>query len=153
MAVDVAFRKHHKISKAPLNEKNLGVAHSARRLALRAVLEKDLRLVIEIRNKLAHGQWKYPLNNAGTAVETDKYQAINNENLLSLEFKQQMVGHLADAVHDLVVSAQAFERDFESHFKKLYQAQVNVAKRDYQAYAAELVKRRAAARAALKAAP
>jgi hypothetical protein len=55
-AVDYAFRKHHQISKAPLDKRTLGVAHAARREALHDVLNNELRIVIEIRNKLAHGQ-------------------------------------------------------------------------------------------------
>src|SRR5579862_5895974 len=100
--VDAAFRKHHRITKAPLDERVLGVAHAARRAALHDVLDNELQILIEIRNKLAHGQWVYPFNNEGTAVEQQKYTLINKENLQSLQFKWSLVGHLADAVHDLV---------------------------------------------------
>lgn len=54
--VDLAFRKHHSIKKAPLDDRSLGVAHAARRTALQDVLSSELRILIEIRNKLAHGQ-------------------------------------------------------------------------------------------------
>lgn len=147
-AVDTAFRKHHKITKAPLDERSLGVAHAARREALRNVLNSDLRIIIEIRNKLAHGQWIYPFNNEGTAVEPDKHQLINKENLLSLQFKLALVGHLADAIHDLVVSPKTFERDFEQHFRRLFQAQTNLRTRSYEKYEQSLQSARAAARAA-----
>ena len=74
----------------------------------------------------AHGQWVYPLNNVGTAVESDKYKLINKENLQSLQFKFDLIGHLADAIHDLVVSPETFERDFEKHFRKLLQTRTNL---------------------------
>ena len=54
--IDLAFRKHHRITQAPLDERVLGVAHAARRAALHDALNNELRIVIEIRNKLAHGQ-------------------------------------------------------------------------------------------------
>ena len=117
--IDLAFRKHHKITKAPLDERSLGVAHAARRDALHNVLSDELRVIIEIRNKLAHGQWIYPFNSDETAVEPDKYKLINKENYQSLQFKLALIGHLADAIHDLVVSPATFERDFESHFLSL----------------------------------
>lgn len=144
--VDLAFRKHYGVPTAELNARTLSVSVSARRDALQATLENDLRIIIEIRNKLAHGQWIYPFNDAGTAIESTKYQLINQENLLSLEFKKAMIGHLADAVHDLAVSPRTFERDFDSHFKKLFQAQTNLAKRDYRKYEQSLINSRQRAR-------
>ncbi len=146
--IDLAFRKYHRITKAPLDERTLGVAHAARRGALRDVLQNELRIVIEIRNKLAHGQWIYPLNNEGTAVESEKYRLINDENLQSLQFKLALLGHLADAVHDLVVSPHTFERDFEGHFKKLFQVRINLVMKSYEKYKTALMESRRKARVA-----
>lgn len=148
--VDLAFRKHHSIKKAPLDEKSLGVDHAARRVALQDVLSNELRILIEIRNKLAHGQWVYPFNNEGTAVEPEKYKLINRENLQSLQFKYALLGHLANAVHDLVVSPKTFERDFEDHFRKLFQVRTNLVTKDYSKYEARLVSSREKSRAARK---
>jgi hypothetical protein len=144
--VDAAFRSHHGITNAALNARTLGVTSSARRDAILAVLHQDLRIVIEIRNKLAHGQWIYPFTSDGKSVEQDKYKLINKENLLSLQFKLGMLGHLADAIHDLVVSPATFDRDFDGHFKKLFQVQMNLQKRDYAKYAKHLVESRQKAR-------
>lgn len=124
------------------------MAGSARRDALRDALEDDLRVVIEIRNKLAHGQWIYPFNSAGTDVEHEKFLLINRENLLSLHCKFDVVGHLADAVHDLVVSPPAFERDFERHFKQLSHARTRLTTLSYDKYREGLIASRAKARAA-----
>lgn len=151
--VDLAFRKHHNVPNAPLDKRVLGVAHAARREALHDVLDKELRIIIEIRNKLAHGQWVYPLNSEGTAVEPDKYRLINQENLQSLQFKFALLGHLADAVHDLVVSPATFERDFERHFRKLFQVRTNLSTRDYVNYEKALVESRRLARARRAAGP
>jgi hypothetical protein len=148
--IDLAFRKHHKITKAPLDELSLGVAHAAGRGALHDVLSNELRIIIEIRNKLAHGQWIYPFNSDETAVEPDKYKLINKENYQSLQFKLALIGHLADAIHDLVVSPATFERDFESHFKKLFQVRTNLITKDYSKYENGLIKSRESARAARK---
>lgn len=146
-AVNLSFRKHHKLPRATLDEKTLGVAHAARRTALLEVLNGDLRIVIEIRNKLAHGQWVYPFNNEGTTVEEEKYRLINKENLLSLELKYSIVEHLADTIHDLVVSPETFERDFEAHFRRLFQAKTNLGTRSYTKYEQGLIRSREKARA------
>lgn len=146
--VELAFRNHYKIQKAELNARTLGVTPSARRDALLETLATHLRIIIEIRNKLAHGQWIYPFNSSGTAVEESKFKLINKENLLSLEFKLAMLGHLANAIHDLVVSPETFDRDFDSHFRRLYQTQVNLERRDYTKYEQSLVQSRQRARTA-----
>lgn len=146
--VDLSFRKHHKIAKAQLDERNLGVTHAARRAALHDVLGNELKIIIEIRNKLAHGQWVYPFNSEGTAVEQDKYKLINKENFQSLQFKFALLKHLADAVHDLVVSPQTFERDFDSHFRHLFQVRTNLVTKDYAKYEKALVESRRRARTA-----
>jgi hypothetical protein len=148
LSVDLAFRKHHKIPKAHLGGGLLGVAQTARRAALHDALENELRVIIEIRNKLAHGQWIYPLNQDGTSVEPEKHKLINKENLQSLQFKFALLGHLADGVNDLVVSPITFERDFEEHFKKLFQVRTNLAAKSYASYEAKLVESRRKARAA-----
>lgn len=146
LSIDVSFRKHHNISRAPLDEKNLGVAHAARRDALHGVLDCELKVLIEIRNKLAHGQWIYPFKSGSNDVDSSKYKAINNENLQSLQFKYALAGHLANAIHDLVVSPITFERDFEEHFRKLYQVRTNLVTRSYEKYEQNLINKRNARR-------
>lgn len=144
--VDLAFRKHHSLPKAELNDRTLGVTQSARRNALISSLDNELRVIIEIRNKLAHGQWIYPFNNEGTAIESDKYCLINKENYLSLHFKQTLLNHLANAVHDLVVSKPTFDRDFDKHFKKLNQVRIDLVRRTYDKFAQKLQNSRQKAR-------
>jgi hypothetical protein len=146
-AIDIAFRKYHKIPKAELNARIIGVSHAARRDALQSVLFNELRIIIEIRNKLAHGQWVYPFNSDGTAVEPEKYKLINQENLLSLQFKYALLGHLADAVHDLVVSPATFQRDFDAHFRRLEQVRMNLSVKKYADYERTLVVSRQKSRA------
>lgn len=150
LTVDTAFRKHHKINKAKLDAARLGVTHSARRDAIHDTLENELRIIIEIRNKLAHGQWVYPFNNEGTKVEQDKYLLINKENLQTLQFKFDLLNHLVEATHDLVVSPKTFERDFDIHFDKLLQVRENLVNKDYRKYEKSLIDKRQRARIALK---
>lgn len=137
--VDLAFCKHHAIPRANLDARVLGVTHSARRDALHSVLSGELKIIIEIRNKLAHGQWMYPLNRKGTNLVHDKYVLINGENLQSLQFKYALLGHLADVVHDLVVSHATFQRDFNYRFMRLEQVRKNISIKSYSDYERSLV--------------
>jgi len=140
--IEVAFRKHYNIPTAPLNESNLPFTANARYTVLKQILENDLRNVIEIRNKLAHGQWVYPLNNKGTGIAQGKHQQLEKENLPSLQYKKALITSLADIVHDLVVSLPTFERDFDTNYKRITTTRTNLQKRSYEKYEAQLVAKR-----------
>jgi hypothetical protein len=63
-------------------------------VALSEMLAKDLSSIIELRNKLAHGQWVYPLNNDSNDVAQEQMDALRVENLLSLQFKNGCTFHV-----------------------------------------------------------
>jgi hypothetical protein len=123
-AVEVAFRKQYKIPSATLNKDTLPYTAFARYSEILDILNNELRSVIEIRNKLAHGQWIYPLNSDGTEVETAKYRQLIKENLPSLQYKLNLISSIAYIIHDLVVSINTFERDFDMHYKQITWIQV-----------------------------
>lgn len=134
MAVEVSFRAHYSIPRAALGIGNLPHSAYSRYQSIRDIIENDLRSVIEVRNKLAHGQWIYPLNNAGTAVESEKYRLINQENLLSFQFKHSLIISLADIIHNLAVSMPAFQRDFDTLYTRIIGVQTNLRKRSFAKY-------------------
>lgn len=140
--IELAFRSHYKIIHADLTDSTLGVANFARYTTLQNIISNDLRIIIEIRNKLAHGQWIYPLTSNGSDVEKDKYKLIKHENIQTLHFKYDLLKHLANLIHDLVVSSRTFERDFEIHYKKLKQVQINSTKKTYADYEQKLIQNR-----------
>ncbi len=94
--------------------------------------EHDLAPIINVRNKLAHGQWAYPLNNEGDDVASELYLALKNETLLTLDLRRHLVTKMNAAVQDLVVSRPAFERDFDSHYTALAHASTRLRSVDYQ---------------------
>ena len=138
-AVELAFRKHYGIPKAPLTETVLLHSSFHRYLTLNRVLEDKLSPVIRARNKLAHGQWEYPLNDTGDDVVSDLYKALADETLLSLELKRHVLRHLISAIHDLVVSKPTFERDFDIHYRAFVDASLRTERADYTTWARILV--------------
>ena len=142
LLVKRAFRIHYNLPHAMLNESNLGVANAARYNALQEILDRELKVIIQIRNKLAHGQWYYPLNGNGTAVNSEYFRNINDENIMSLQYKFSLLKHLAQMIHDLVVSPPTFERDFECHFRKLEQVRQRLNVQKYSDYVARLIANR-----------
>lgn len=138
-AVELSFKQYHNITSKKLTKNNIGQIHFDRFKALEGVLKNELKAIIEVRNKLAHGQWLYPLNRKSNAVSTNIYQALNNENHLSLMFKFKIIKNLSDIVHNLVISLPTFERDFSQIFGKIENAQRNLLNRKYENYVQKLV--------------
>lgn len=141
-AVEVSFRNHYGIPKAKLTANTLPHKAHARFSTLNVVIEKDLRSIIEVRNKLAHGQWIYPLNRKGTNIQQDRYQSINKENLLSVQLKFKLLSNLSDIIHDLVVSLPTFERDFAEHYQRMMHTRNNLRNRKYEDYAQNMIEKR-----------
>ena len=86
-------------------------------------LENELRIIIEIRNKLAHGQWVYPfvnlqsLNSLEDIKISDSHEKLfNRENMLTLKLKKKMIDSLLNIVRDLVVSYDTLSRDVNNNY-------------------------------------
>ncbi len=86
---------------------------------------------MQLRNKLAHGEWLYALDSAGSAVSSDLTKGLRTLNLLSLKHQERLVDRLADAITDLVVSRPTFERDFDGHFRAIEDARERIAAGGY----------------------
>jgi len=142
IAVELAFRKQYTIPFAELTEATLPFTAFARYSVILDILDKDLRSAIEIRNKLAHGQWIYPLNNDGTNVEPEKFKKLKFENLPSLQYKHSLISSIAEIIHDLIVSVATFERDFDIHYKNITTTRNNLKNRKYSEYANKLIEKR-----------
>jgi hypothetical protein len=141
-SIELSFRKHYNLPNAEISEQN--VPHTAfhRYESVVDIINCDLRPVIEVRNKLAHGQWVYPLNSDSTDVEQDKFTLINHENILSLQFKFALISKVAEIVHDLAVSPPTFERDFDAHYKHIVEIRRNLKNRSYDQYRDQLIQKR-----------
>jgi hypothetical protein len=140
--VEIAFRKHYQVPHAELSDATLPFSAFARYKSLMELLENDLKPIIEVRNRLAHGQWVYPLNGEGTDIEQKKYQLLNDENLPSLQYKKSLISSLSDIIHDLVVSLPTFERDFDKNYRRITNTRNNLKARSYEGYARLLIRKR-----------
>jgi hypothetical protein len=136
--VEIGFRRHYQVPSAPLSSATLPHSAAARYRELLDLLNAELSSVIQLRNRLAHGQWKYPLNASGNEVVATQFQALQDENVLSLQFKQRLLASLAEVVHDLAVSKSTFERDFDRHFKQIVDTRRDLTGRKYSDYVAKM---------------
>ena len=126
LAVEIAFRRHYHIPKADLRPPKLPSTAHFRLTTLQETIQKDLGAIITMRNKLAHGQWEYPLNENMDDVAQEQMDALRVENVLSLTQKVKLLDILSQIVHDLVVSRPTFEKDWDKHFGQFEQKRINI---------------------------
>lgn len=131
-----AFQKHYKTRK--LSETTLGVANYARHTRIQEILDSEFDLIISLRNRLAHGQWVYPLNNTRNAVATTYMAALKRENFGRLQQKKNILFHVSEIIHHLVVSKPWFETAFDVHYRAILDATRNLEKRSYSSYREQL---------------
>jgi hypothetical protein len=137
-AVEIAFRRHYKVKSAPLTPPALPATAFYRFNALNDLLNVDLQSVIVLRNKLAHGQWAYPLNEQLDDVAQSQMDALRDENILSLKQKSGLIEAFCDSIHDLVVSPPTFERDFDNHFRRVAQLRANLLHKSYERWCMQI---------------
>lgn len=133
-ALEKAFRKQYNVKRALLSTNNLTFTAYSRYVALSEMLANDLRHIVELRNKLAHGQWAYPLNDDGNDVAQEQMDALRGETLLSLQLKKNLILRLSEIIHDLVVSEPTFQRDFDGHYRAVVETRRHLEKRSYDSY-------------------
>lgn len=135
------------ISKAydiPLNNNfpnNLLFTPRTRYLAIIDLIESELLQSIELRNRIAHGQWKQAFTNDLNSFSQTHTTALRKENIVSLQLDFGIFKHLAQLIHDLASSPATFERDFDSNYRKIEQNKLNLDSRDYNQYCRRLIEK------------
>ena len=130
LALEIGFRKRYAIPNANLAT-SLLITPRGYFQTLTSALDEDLKPIIEIRNKLAHGQWARTLNSENTDFSNAMMAKINAENALTIKFKKRLLENLARLIHDLVAGNHAFNRDFDEHYRNLESARNDIANRSY----------------------
>jgi hypothetical protein len=137
-SIEVGFRRSYSVPRAELSPASLPATAYFRYQEMVSLVDNDLRPIIEIRNKLAHGQWARTLNNQMDDISPEMMAILNTENALSANFKKRILESLSRIVHDLVTSERAFDRDFDTHYRTLHQAKINLKTRSFPLWVASL---------------
>jgi len=136
-AVELGFRSRHNTPNADLST-TLDATPRAHFECLIQVIDNELESVIEVRNKLAHGQWSRPLNNSNDDFSSKTNYLINSENAHSLKCKRRILEYLAQIIHDLAAGNDAFSRDFDEHYRNLENAKKDILSRSYDDWLAKM---------------
>jgi hypothetical protein len=106
---------------------------------LRNLISSDLLSSIELRNRIAHGQWKFAFTNDLKNISTPLTGELRQENIVKLQLKRKLLIGLATLIHDLAVSPTTFERDFDKNYKLIEQNKRNLHKRDFNDYKQKMI--------------
>lgn len=140
-ALRVAISKAYNVQ-IDLNFPNtLSFTTRARYLEIENLITNELLPSIELRNRIAHGQWKQAFTNDLKAFSQLHTAALRKENIVELQLNYAMFKAIAQLIHDLASSPKTFERDFDNNYKIIEQNKLNLHNRNYQDYCQSLIDR------------
>lgn len=141
-ALELAARRHYGVLiHDPVNSQSIGVAECARYSDVRSVLSSDLRVVIEDRNKIAHGQWVWHLKSQ-QENQFKKDPAPPSPNYSSLRAQSALITNIGELVHLFATSEPAFNREYARLMNAIGEAKSRLAGSEYAGLVIQLRSRR-----------
>lgn len=119
--VKEAFASRHNIPMSQVPQR-LPFTAQARYAEVDRLVKEQFIPLIELRNSLAHGQWHRTLNSSGTKVDPRRMAQLARQNVWRLAIQDNILHHVSLLIHDLVVTRNAFERDFDKRWNDLRSA-------------------------------
>jgi hypothetical protein len=73
-----------------------------------------------LRNKVAHGQWKVPLNRKNDALNKEMASELKDLDPVRIDISMDVISMLAEVIEDMIESPdRAFMRDYWPRLEKL----------------------------------
>lgn len=120
---DFYFKKQYlKRQDKGLTALTLGMTTYSRYKTLSSIIDDDLRPFIELRNKLAHGQWAVAINMTGSSKNqklTTKIWKLSKKEIMLIK---SLVVNLPTLMKLLITSKKTLERDYDKYINKLLKA-------------------------------
>jgi hypothetical protein len=139
-SVELAIRRHYSVPlHLEISDANTAQGVTGQYGAIVNLLDNHLALVIEDRNKLAHAQWKWLLNNPETAFAGP---AVPPLNYLASKRRGEIITRIARLVYTLAVSESTFQRDYSLTYSEITTIKADINGSDYPIWVKELRSRR-----------
>lgn len=106
-----------------LNELNLGLTNFSRYIAIHNFIHNNLKIFVEIRNKLAHGQWAVSFNRSGSGKNQEITASIWQLAKKEIMLIKSISKNLPPLMKLLITSKKTFERDVDRYMHRLLKAQ------------------------------
>ena len=104
------------------------------------IINNELPPIINLRNKVDHGQLLYAYNSLLTDLSQDATTLLRTINIVNLRQRKNIFKSVACIIHDLTVSKATFERDFDLHMTNIQNAIQNAKDIDYEKYKCRITK-------------
>lgn len=121
--IDYFFReKYFGNQRRELDEMNLGSTNYYHYCTLRQIIREDLGSFIELRNRIAHGQWAVAFNYTGFEKNqelTTRAWKLSKKQIMLLK---AFVTNLPPLIRALITSRATFERDYDKYVHRIIRA-------------------------------
>lgn len=108
---------------------------------IRRTTRRHLRSLIDMRNSLAHGEWRTALNNKADAINPTRTKSMQRMSLYRVVILANLLDHLWKLHFDALVTQTAFERDFQKHYAGVVNADRRLRNCDEEAWLSIIKKR------------
>lgn len=139
MALAIAFCKRYDISIKNIDSVTTPITPRTRCQMLSELIDNDLLESTQLRNRIAHGQWKFAFNSDLLRINEGLTRILRQENIVKLQLKLKMFKSLAQIIQDLAVSKPTFERDFDDNFRRIEEQKRNFHNRSYDNYRGKMI--------------
>lgn len=120
LLLDVCFRKYYMPTrKRNFTKLNLGATNFYRYKELKMVLQNQVGPLIEVRNRLAHGQWHIAFNNEGTDKSQDLTSHIWKLTKKDILYIKSLIYSVVSLLTELTCSRASFEKKFDNYIKRI----------------------------------
>ena len=131
--LETAARKRFRIPKKPIIS-SLPFTHRAYYKELVRIISEELLPSIEVRNRVAHGQWQYAFTTDLSAFSPDITAIMHKDNILTIQLRVKVLKTMASIIGDYCRSPQVAARDFDKKYHVVEQQIQNMHHRDYSDY-------------------
>jgi len=138
-ALQIAISKAYNVTIDANFPNSLSFTPRSRYLEIEELISDELLPSIELRNRIAHGQWKQAFTNDLRAFSQAHTTALRTENIVELQLNFAMFKAIGQLIHDLASSRVTFERDFDNNYRVVEQNKLNLHNRDYRTYCQKLL--------------
>lgn len=142
--VKFCFRKHFNVT--DLNILTLRHSRFSQYKTLMETLETELLPIINLRNRLAHGQLRYTLGDNYSSIDERLMQQLYRENILTLQIKRRILFYISRIVRSLAIWHPKFDEHFDKYYNVVVCSTHKVKTNKYKDYCEELIARSARGR-------
>lgn len=125
--IETAFRESYGINpKKELSVTTLGDTAFHRYEKIVTTVKTDIEPYIQLRNRIAHGQWSVAFNEVGQGKNTELTQMAWTLSKRDLMLLKIFIKNLPKLVNDIALSKKAFEQDYDKYMGRINLVKIDI---------------------------